>query len=102
MASEIALDQLIAITPGVCGGQPRIANRRITVQDIAIWDENVPTAVTHGLRLRGVDVLTTQEAGMLVASDDAQLALAISQERVLFSQDPTSWLYIKKAWTMPA
>ena len=41
MAREIALDQLIAITPGICGGKPRIANRRITVQDIAIWHERL-------------------------------------------------------------
>jgi uncharacterized protein (DUF433 family) len=41
MASEIALDELIAITPGVSGGKPRIANRRITVEDIAIWHERL-------------------------------------------------------------
>jgi uncharacterized protein (DUF433 family) len=41
MASDIALDQLLAITPGVCGGKPRIANRRITVQDVAIWHERL-------------------------------------------------------------
>jgi len=26
-------------TPGVCGGKPRIAGRRIRVQDIAVWHE---------------------------------------------------------------
>jgi len=41
MASAIALDQLIAITPGVCGGRPRIAGRRITVQNVAIWHERL-------------------------------------------------------------
>lgn len=50
-------------------------------------DEHVPPAVTHGLRLRGVDVLTTKEARMLGASDEAQLHLAVGQGRVLFSQD---------------
>ena len=50
-------------------------------------DENVPLAITHGLRLRGVDVLTTQDAGMLGASDQDQLTLATTQGRVLFSQD---------------
>lgn len=29
----------IAITPGVAGGKPRIAGRRITVQDIVFWHE---------------------------------------------------------------
>lgn len=34
-----SLDELIEITPGVRSGQPRIAGRRITVADIAIWHE---------------------------------------------------------------
>ncbi len=50
-------------------------------------DEHVAPALTHGLRLRGVDVLTTQEADMLGTDDEAQLRLAARQERVLFSQD---------------
>lgn len=50
-------------------------------------DEHVPPAVVHGLRRRSVDVLTTQEAGMLSQDDDAQLRLATGQERVLFTQD---------------
>ena len=29
----------IALTPGVCGGKPRIANTRIRVQDIYVWHE---------------------------------------------------------------
>jgi uncharacterized protein (DUF433 family) len=29
----------ITITPGVAGGKPRIAGRRITVQDIVFWHE---------------------------------------------------------------
>lgn len=34
-----ALDKHIESTPGVAGGKPRIAGRRITVQNIAIWHE---------------------------------------------------------------
>jgi len=33
------LDEHIEITPGTAGGKPRIAGRRITVQNIAIWHE---------------------------------------------------------------
>ena len=29
----------IEITPGVCGGKPRIAGTRIRVQDIVVWHE---------------------------------------------------------------
>jgi uncharacterized protein (DUF433 family) len=35
------LDEPIEITPGVAGGKPRIAGRRITVQNIAIWHERM-------------------------------------------------------------
>lgn len=35
------LDSHIEITPGTCGGKPRIAGRRITVQNIAIWHERM-------------------------------------------------------------
>ncbi|HEV2846338.1 MAG TPA: DUF433 domain-containing protein [Thermoanaerobaculia bacterium] len=35
------LDQHIEVTPGVTGGKPRIAGRRITVQDIVIWHERM-------------------------------------------------------------
>jgi uncharacterized protein (DUF433 family) len=30
----------IEITPGVCGGKPRIAGHRIRVQDIVVWTEH--------------------------------------------------------------
>jgi uncharacterized protein (DUF433 family) len=31
----------IEITPGICGGKPRIAGHRIRVQDIVIWHEKM-------------------------------------------------------------
>jgi uncharacterized protein (DUF433 family) len=31
----------IATTPGICGGQPRLAGTRIRVQDIVIWHERM-------------------------------------------------------------
>ncbi|MBI3195183.1 MAG: DUF433 domain-containing protein [Ignavibacteriae bacterium] len=33
------LDKHIEITPGVCGGKPRIAGHRITVHNIVIWHD---------------------------------------------------------------
>jgi hypothetical protein len=50
-------------------------------------DEHVPTAVTQGLRRRGVDVLTVQDAGLCSATDEEHLAFALSQGRVVFTQD---------------
>ena len=50
-------------------------------------DEHVPKSVTAGLRRRGVDVLTAQEAGFHPADDDSHLALAAQRGRVIFTQD---------------
>ena len=35
------LNQHIEITPGISGGKPRIAGRRITVENIVIWHERI-------------------------------------------------------------
>ena len=40
MKTETA-NQHIEITPGVCGGKPRIAGHRITVANIVIWHERL-------------------------------------------------------------
>jgi uncharacterized protein with PIN domain len=50
-------------------------------------DEHVSRAVIHGLRRRGVDVLTVQEADLLSATDEEHLTLASTQRRVIFTQD---------------
>ena len=50
-------------------------------------DQHVPAAVSDGLRRRGVDVLTAQEAGMYSAKDEEHLAFALSGGRVIFTQD---------------
>lgn len=39
------LDQHIEITPGIAGGKPRIAGRRITVRDVVIWHEHMGMSV---------------------------------------------------------
>ncbi len=50
-------------------------------------DEHVHPAITRGLRLRNIDVLTAQDAQMLGASDEEHLSLAASSGRVLFTHD---------------
>ena len=37
--SAQTLDEHIESTPGICGGKARVAGRRITVQNIALWHE---------------------------------------------------------------
>lgn len=39
------IDQHIVQTPGVVGGKPRIAGRRISVNDIVVWHERMGRSV---------------------------------------------------------
>jgi Domain of unknown function (DUF5615) len=50
-------------------------------------DENVARAVVDGLRRRGIDVLTCQDAAMMGATDEAHLLFCKEHRRVIFSQD---------------
>jgi predicted nuclease of predicted toxin-antitoxin system len=50
-------------------------------------DETCRHALADGLRLRGIDVTTTPDVGLLGATDPVQLAHAESQNRVLFTHD---------------
>ncbi len=50
-------------------------------------DHHVPKAITNGLRLRGVDVLTAHEDGTHQYADDDLLDRATELKRVLFTQD---------------
>ncbi len=50
-------------------------------------DEDVDPLVARALRDRGSDVLTTGEAGLLGASDEAQLGFAIGQARTILTHN---------------
>lgn len=50
-------------------------------------DQHVPRAITVGLRMRGVDVLTAQEDGTSDWDDARLLDRATALGRVLFTQD---------------
>ncbi len=50
-------------------------------------DEHAPNALAQALRRRGIDVLTTAEAGMLGAKDREQLARAHAEGRVVYTRD---------------
>jgi hypothetical protein len=57
-------------------------------QPIKIYtDEHIDHAIIVGLRRRGIDVLTTPEAGLMSAPDEVHLARAISEGRVLLTRD---------------
>lgn len=55
---------------------------------IALYmDQHVPRAITNGLRLRGIDVMTAFEDGAGAFADPALLDRASALGRVLFTQD---------------
>ena len=60
----------------------------MTTMPLAFYmDVHVPSAVTLGLRRRGLDILTSQEDGTNRFDDDALLARATELGRALLSQD---------------
>src|SRR5215213_7293703 len=50
-------------------------------------DVHVPWAITAGLRLRGVDVLTSQDDGTTRLDDDKLLDRTTALGRVIFTRD---------------
>ncbi len=50
-------------------------------------DEHIHSAVAEGLRRRGVNVLTVQEAGRSGFSDREQLAFALTEQREMVTMD---------------
>jgi len=50
-------------------------------------DQHVANAVALGLRRRGIDVSTTLEAALQDAEDRAHIAYALTEGRVIFTQD---------------
>lgn len=50
-------------------------------------DENVSRLIIRGLQLRGIDVISTKQAGMLGASDLEQLEFSVKSDRVILTQD---------------
>jgi predicted nuclease of predicted toxin-antitoxin system len=50
-------------------------------------DENCDPRIAAGLRLHGIDLTTTAEAGLLGASDEDQLGFAASEGRVILTGD---------------
>lgn len=54
--------------------------------------------MVEALRASGVDVLTTQEAGQLRASDESQLAFATSEGRVLYTTNCADFAALHARW----
>ena len=75
MKTETA-NQHIEITPGVCGGKPRITGHRITVANIVIWHERLgksadEIATEYDLTLSDVDAALAYYFDNSAAIDDS-------------------------------
>lgn len=65
---------------------------------LAIYmDEHVKSAVTDGLRARGINVLTAQEDGYARRDDGELLARAWELRRIMFTEDD-HFLNIAQEW----
>lgn len=64
-------------------------------------DENCDPRIAAGLRLHGVDVTTTPEAGLGQASDEVQLAFVVAQARVMITQDTDFLRMAASGWEHP-
>ncbi len=85
------LDRHIEITAGIAGGKPRIAGRRITVQNIAVWHEHMgqsadEIAAAHDLTLADVYAALAYyfdhraEIDASIRNDDAFVAALRAQQ----------------------
>lgn len=50
-------------------------------------DQHIDSAVARGLRLRGIDVTTTAEAGLQDAMDEDHVDFALRENRVIVTHD---------------
>ena len=62
------------------------------------FDENIQAALAEALNIRGIDVLTTQQAGNIGAEDTRQLAYAASQNRTILSHNKRDFALIHYRW----
>jgi predicted nuclease of predicted toxin-antitoxin system len=51
-------------------------------------DEHIDPAIAHGLRRRGIDVTTTNDANLVSAPDESHLEFASREASVIFNNDP--------------
>lgn len=78
------LDQHIEITPGICGGRPRIAGHRITVRQIVVWHDRLG---------RGADEIAT-EYDLQLSDVYAALAYYFDHQKEIDEdlEDSANWI----------
>lgn len=61
-------------------------------------DEHIPLTVAAVLQARGIDCVTTRDAGNLGCTDEAQLTFATSQGRAIFTFNHKDFLLLARQW----
>jgi hypothetical protein len=62
------------------------------------FDEHIQAALAEALKTRGVDVLTTQEAGNVGVEDLRQLVYAAKNDRTMLSYNKRDFAVIHYQW----
>jgi predicted nuclease of predicted toxin-antitoxin system len=62
------------------------------------FDENIQTALAEALKIRGIDVITTREAGNAGIEDIRQLAYAAEKGRSILSYNKRDFALIHYQW----
>lgn len=77
------LRQHIELTPGICGGKPRIAGRRITVQNVVAWHERMGKSVDEIATDYDLSLADVHAALAFYFDNRATLDAAIDEDREL-------------------
>ena len=62
-------------------------------------EDGMAVGLVSALRSQGFDIVTVADAGLLGASDEAQLAFALRSERVLYSFNAADFCRIHFDWS---
>lgn len=63
-------------------------------------DEDVDFSLAKALKQKGIDVLTTQEAGKRRFSDAEQLEFAVNAKRAIFSHNKRDFVLLNKRYML--
>ena len=78
------ISEHIEITPGTCGGKPRIAGHRIKVADVAIWYEEMNLSPQEIVEQYPTITLSDVHAALAYYYDNKQeIRAALDEEELL-------------------
>ncbi len=61
-------------------------------------EDSLRHALVRSLRVQGIDLVTTEEAARLHTSDEAQLAFAVAQGRVIYTSNVRDFMRLHRDW----